>query len=274
MPLVQSQCGENYLTFDEEKHRYILNGKRVPGPTTFVKGGFPMGEALFNWNIKQGAEWAVATFEDEVSKLPKGKKLTKAKLDDIIKACPGAAKTKMEAAGSIGSIIHDYSYLIELGREAEAFAVLQKNEKHPDISKILKGVEKFHEWHNKNRDTLVASESIVASVSESYGGKFDRLAERPGVGLILSDFKTGKSIYVDQFIQLGAYVRAIREWLKMEVSGIEILRFGKEEGEFETKMITGEEIQAFEQQAILARRTYAFRLKWEADKRFAWKGRK
>jgi hypothetical protein len=136
--------------------------------------------------------------------------------------------------------------------------------------KLLNGIGKFKTWKEGNKDELIASESLIASPTHLFCGKFDRLARRNG-RLILDDFKTSNSIYLDHFIQLGAYSIAIREWLGMNVEGLEILRFGKDDGEFETLLIDDpKEIKMFEEQAIRCRQTYEFR-KMEQDPRWEWK---
>jgi hypothetical protein len=107
-----------------------------------------------------------------------------------------------------------------------------------------------------------------------FCGKFDRLARRPGVGLVLSDFKTSSGIYADQKIQLAAYAVAIEFWMGLTVDAIEILRFGKDDGEFETELVTSKAaIHEFMQQAKRCRATYEFKKQWDRPK-YKPKGKK
>ena len=255
MSLVQSEFNGNYLTFDETKHRYILNGERVPGPTTFIKEGFPVSEGLINWKIEQGARFVLQNTE----------KLTSA---DVIKGAKVAWKDAAQAAANIGTIVHDYAYLTEVGKEAEAQSLVLKSQDLPDWNKIKNGMNKFDAWKDENNDQLLFSEAIVANITHKFGGKFDRLAVRHHK-LVLSDFKTSSGIFVDMFIQLGAYSLAIKEWLGQEVDVFEILRFGKEDGEFQVQQFdsTGDLIW-FEQQAIRCRETYEFKKFWESKPPF------
>lgn len=273
MPLIESIHDGHVLTFDEDKHRYTLDGQRVPGPTTFGKGGYPTSEMLIGWMVGQGSKY---TAEQLYKLIQENKELPNdTRLKEIIKESKTAYRAVAQAAADIGTVVHDYAYLTELGRTREALQLLSAHENTPAWEKINNGVKKFEAWKGEHlSDEIIASEAIVGSVEESYGGKFDRLAYRPGVGLVLSDFKTSSGIYVDMFIQLGAYVKAIDEWMEKKVDAMEILRFGKEDGEFQTLMIhSKEEMEAFVRQAIFCRRTYKFRLKWESDKRFKWMGR-
>lgn len=276
MSLIQSTSNGHYLTFDDDKHRYILDGERVPGVTTFGHGGYPTSEALISWMKGQTGN---AVFDALLSQQGGGYyphvvfPISETERKEIVKKAKTADRTKSEEAADIGTLVHDFCYQTEVNKVVSK-ELLDKIGLHKDKEKILAGVDKFTEWRKTNADEMVASESIIASPTHSFGGKFDRLARRDGK-LILSDFKTSGAIYVDQFIQLAAYRIAIQEWLGMTVEGLEVLRFGKDDGEFETKMIDKpEEIKAFEEQAIRCRYTYIFRNKWESDKRFKWGGSK
>lgn len=265
---MRSEKDGHILEFDEEKHRYRLDGNAVPGTTTFAKGGYPTSELLTSWMIGQGAEYAYdhATGERK----------------EVIKAAKTAYRVKAQEAASIGTTVHDYAYLTESGRVREALQLLSEHEDSPNWEKINSGAKKFDTWHAQNKGETVLLEAIVASVVHQYAGKFDHLSLRNGL-LVLSDYKTSNGIYVDQFIQLAAYAIAIEEWLDkwlaqynlpLKVGGLEILRFGKEGGEdFQPLMVTEPaEIEAMKEQAIRCRQTYKFRLAWESDRRFKFNG--
>lgn len=261
--LIQSRKDNHFLTYKEETepkpvHSYTLDGDHVPGATTMGHGGYPTSEALISWMKSQSAEAAF----DIGFKLGKvGVPPTDTERKEIIKTAKSADKKKSKEAAEIGSLVHEYCYQLEMTKVSEE--LLSKIKQHPDKDKIELGIEKFTEWKKTNEDKIVASEQIVASITHKYGGKFDRLATRNGV-LILSDFKTSSGIWVDHKIQLAAYRIAIREWLGLDVQGIEILRFGKEDGTFEAELVTDPNtLSDLEQQAIRCRETYAFRSKYE-----------
>lgn len=198
--------------------------------------------------------------------------LEKKTYEQIIKRAKTAYKVEAEEAAGIGTVVHDFAYLTELGRDGEALQLLKLHEGTDQWGRIQNGIEKFKAWKKENEDELIASEQIVASVEYAFGGKFDRLAKRDGT-LILSDFKTSNGIYPDQFIQLASYKIAIKEWLGLDVQALEVLRFGKEDGEFHTLMVDDEvEILDFTMQAIRCRKTYEFK-KIENDKRFKFGGK-
>jgi hypothetical protein len=287
---MQSECNGHHLTFldDADRHKYILDGEQVPGGSTFTKEGYPMSENLLSWNVRKACEYGVSAAWDAGAL---GTKKTKKAMNEIVAAAKKVPKQLATAAASIGTIVHDFAYWHEKGDLARALATQTAAENHPDIVKINHGIELFLEWKDKNRDEMIASEEIVAlpcnhhgedigehQLCHCYAGKFDRLVRRGG-RLILSDFKTSSGIRVEQFLQEGAYAPAIEYWMREKlggelIGGFEILRFGKEDAEFETMLITDpDEIKAIVRQALVCRMTYAFRRKWEMDKRFKFIGK-
>ena len=256
------------LTFDDVKHEYVLDGVKVPGPTTFIKGGYPSSPALFNWYAKTAATAAcglVSEYYRTHMQLPE--------MGGVIDVAKNAPMTEAKKAANIGSIVHDFAYLFELGEEEKAKALKKEAMDTPDWVKVKNGIDKFLEWKWSNRDVLIATERIVASPDIEAAGKFDRLAYREGVGVVLSDFKTSNGIYVDQFIQIAAYSMMAKDWLDIDVNAYEVLHFSKKNGAFKTQIITDlQERQDFAQMVRTCRDVYAFREKWEKDKRFAWLG--
>jgi hypothetical protein len=266
----KDKLGLHRLLFNEKKHKYILDGNHIPGATTFCKGGYPTSEALISWQKGQAASYALDIgFQLGLV----GEPLAETRKKEIIKEAKKKDKEAAKSAAAIGTLVHEWCYQLETkGNPSEE--LVAKIMQHPDRIKIENGINKFTEWKKGNQDEIVLSESIVASLVHNYGGKFDCLRRRNGI-LILSDFKTSSAIYLDYFIQLGAYCLAVKEWLGLSPLGLEVLRFGKEDGEFQTMLIDDpNEIKAFEEQAIECRKTYKFRLEWENDERFKWKGAK
>lgn len=262
MALIQSQHNSDYLTFDEEKHEYTLNGKVVPGPSTFVKGGMPSSMALTGWMVGQGASYAI---EQVLS--------GRTDVEKVIRESKTAYRTKAEEAASIGTIVHDFAHLTELGKGGDAARLRQGLEKDPRYPSIEKAVRNFESWRAENTGEVLQLEQIVASTKFGFAGKFDRLEKRGGKNIIC-DYKTSTGIYLDMFLQLAAYKIAIEEWLEIPIHGMEILRFGKT-GDFETLMIKKpSEIKEFERQTVLCHKTWDFNREWSADKRFSWKGKK
>lgn len=273
-----SHDGKHTIQFNEASHRYKLDGKACTGVTTFIKAGYPTSMGLIQWMKGQSINYIWETFTEPSE--PAGKYFPK-DLDagytendkkELFKAAKAADQKPAQEAADIGTLVHDFAYLSELGKTQEAKALQNQIIQLPleSKTKILNGINRFNDWKKETKDELIKSEALVASPTHLFCGKFDRLARRNG-RLVLGDFKTSNSIYLEHFIQLAAYRLAIREWFGLEVSGLEVLRFGKEDGEFETILIDKpEEITMFENQAIRCKQTYDFR-KMEQDPRWDWK---
>lgn len=243
---------------DAEKkiHRYWLDREPTPGVTTFNKDAYPESFFLVGWKIGQGAKFVMDSL---LEKARLNEAIDEKWIEQTIKSSKVAFKKAAKEAADIGTLLHDYAYCHETEKPFDDYELI----KHPDAQKVLACVAKFKEWKQQNVDEIILSETVVASVRYQFAGKFDRLVRRNGL-VILSDFKTSRGIYTDQFIQLASYKIAIEEWLGMQVHGLEVLRFGKDDAEFETKLVTDkDEINAYESQAKRNRETYGFRQRFD-----------
>lgn len=272
--------GKHTIQFNEKSHRYKLDGEATTGVTTFIKAGYPTSMGLIQWMKMQSIQhvWNELMEQDPASMWWRYKPhsgeggIAEDTRLEIVKAAKAADQKPSQEAADIGTLVHDFAYLSELGKTQEAETLQNQIIQLPleSKTKILNGMNRFNDWKKETKDELVKSEELVASPTYLFCGKFDRLARRNG-RLILGDFKTSNSIYLEHFIQLAAYRIAVREWLGLEIQGLEVLRFGKEDGEFETMLIDKpEELKVFEEQAIRCKQTYDFR-KMEQDPRWDWK---
>lgn len=243
--------GAHFLEFDEDAHKYWLDRKLVPGVTTAIKGGSPESPGLTSWKVGEASKYAVQAVLNEASS---GSILTDKLLAQIVKDSKTAYRKSSAEAASVGSLVHDYAYCTENNKYFDDSRILE----HPDSQKVLSCIAKFREWRAHNLDQMILAEVCVASVKHQIGGKFDRLIKR-GDKTILGDFKTSNRIYIDNWLQLALYRVLIKEWLGVIVDGIEVIRFGKTDEDFEVETITSKkQIKAFEQAAIRAVETYKF----------------
>ena len=248
--VARSFDNKHVIEFNEGSHRYKLDGKQACGVTTFIKGGYPTSQGLISWQKGQALEYlwnAVVNKNTLLEEKP-----------ELFKAAKAADRAVAQEAADIGTVIHEYAFLYETHGDKDALSATVAQLPEESKNKIYNGIEKFKSWRSTMDDRLQSVEALVASPTHLFCGKFDKLAYRSGK-LILSDYKSSKSIYLDMYIQLGAYAIAIEEWLGLRVEGLEILRFGKEDGEFETMLVDKpEEIAEFKRQAIRCRETYEF----------------
>lgn len=260
-------------------HRYkwicLCHAKKPStGVTTFTKGGYPTSMGLIHWMKGQSIEFIIKWFEKrgntDISDL------TEKEYEKLLKDARAADRTVSQEAADIGTLVHDFAYLTELNKPQEAQTLYDQILTLPDEvkEKAVNGINGFKGWKKDHLDDeLELSETLVASPMYCFCGKFDRLVKRQG-RRILGDFKTSKGMYLDQMIQLAAYRIAIREWLGLEVQGLEVLRFDKKNGDFDPLLVDDpKELAKFEMQAIRCRDTHEFK-KLENDPRWDWKKRK
>lgn len=184
--------GKHVLEFNEGSHRYKLDGERVKGATT-VGAAYPKAEALIRWMVKQGIEEYVN-------------------------------KTQLTKGADVGTALHTFAECYEKGIPFDQ-RLIDLSPYKVDIERVI---GRFLNWRKSNTDKIVASEEIVASVELQIGGKIDTLRDREGLGLVLSDYKTSKGIYMEQLNQVvGIYRRAYREWKNLDIPYVEIVTFPK-----------------------------------------------
>ena len=133
-------------------------------------------------------------------------------------------KAVRDQAGDIGTLAH-YLILCEIqGIEPDTSEYSKQN-----IDKAETCMIKFLDWQKQNPFKAMFVETPLVSETYKYGGTIDCFAQR-GEELILIDFKTGKAIYSDQFIQLASYKNLLQE-AGHKFDKTMILRIGKNEEE-------------------------------------------
>lgn len=95
----------------------------------------------------------------------------------------------------------------------------------------------FFEWKSRHEIEPIKCEVPFVSETLKYGGTIDCYCLLDGKPTLL-DFKTGKAIYEEYFVQLAAY-RNLLEEQGLPVERCQILRIGRDETEgFEERAVT------------------------------------
>ncbi len=251
--------GKHTIEFNEASHRYKLDGKACVGVTTFLKGGLPTSQGLISWQKGQALEYLWAQLVDRGSALSD---LTEEELlpykADLFKKAKLADRGTAQGAADVGTVLHALAEHKARGETMQVVELLDKVrgvEKWPQIESCFL---KYLDWDAQNKGEFLASEQLIASPQYLFCGKYDLLSKRNGK-IVLSDYKTSKAIFLEHKIQLAAYRLALRQWSNIHVDAIEILRFSKEGGTFETCLVDNPtELQALEEQAVRCRQTYGF----------------
>ncbi len=228
------------LVFDEVEHDYFLDGVQVPGATGVGKA-YPPSDGLVQYMIRQGIE-----------EYKTGKKLKRKAL--------------------VGSILHDYAFCLRTGKVFDT-SILDGHVDEEEIKTRMKLVDQFFD---EQHDELIMAEEIIASVEHQYAGKFDVLVRR-GDEIILQDYKSSKGFFESQFIQLGLYANALKEWKGIQVTGFEIIRFAENATKPESFLIDDSTaLIEFIQQGLRLRDTLTFQNKWKTffDKKYRQESRK
>ena len=176
------------------------NGNRVPSVTTII--GILAKPALIDWAWKLG--------------------------------CQGIDYKKVrDTAGDIGTLAH---YLIMCDIKGEQADTSEYSSQ--DIDKAETCLIKYWEWKKTNPIRPIMTEEALVSELYHYGGTLDCFAEREDTEeFVLIDFKTGKAIYNEHFIQLAAYENLLAEH-GYHFDKTMVLRIGKDESEgFEVREI-------------------------------------
>ena len=176
----------------------LKDGTRVPGTTTVT--GLLNKPQLVSWANRLGLEGIdSSTYTDEAAK--------------------------------IGTLAH-----------AMVVAHLQKEEIDQDqysrvqIDLAENSLISFFEWKKRHEMLVYQCETPMVSEKLRYGGTIDCYCLLDGVPTLL-DFKTGKAVYDEYFVQLAAYKNLLEE-KNLPVKECRILRIGRDESEgFEERTV-------------------------------------
>jgi hypothetical protein len=169
------------LLFDEEKHRYTLDGKRLTSVTTILGGGIPK-PFLVPWAAKKAAEeaWELRHLTD------------RDRFVQLAKAGPDAERDK---AAVRGTTIHALAEEILHGRPLDV-----PEELYPYVDGYVRFLDRFQV------SPLLTEKTVFLSEFNS-GGRFDAVGYIPTVcdGPVLWDVKTSNGVYPETKLQTAAY---------------------------------------------------------------------
>jgi hypothetical protein len=162
----------------------------------------------------------------------------------ILKEAKGKPKEHLDDAGKIGTIIHGYAetyfkYQIEHGVAMDNPLDLLKDEKdfraHSGFRAFLDCIKEIN-WKP------IHSEIKTYSLIHKYAGTIDAIGTTD-IGYAIGDIKSSNQIGNDYYMQLAAYAMAEYERTGKEFKDFWIWRFGKEDGTFELRHLTQEDIE-------------------------------
>ena len=231
--------------FYDRARFYTIAGKRLPSVTTIL--GVIDKPGLGPWYAKmerQAFETAILEIASSVGPI------TGIGLLDQIMLRVGKAKAGDKAkdkAANIGSGAHawiEWETKRRLGKDAGP------EPKIPDES--LVATMAWQDWARSADFQPVRSEFSVYSLSEGYAGTADWLARVNGK-LTLGDYKTGKAIYPESYLQNVAYRHAAHEMGAPKIEHGLIVRLPKtlDDPEFEAAPVPEIDFDVFRSALVL-----------------------
>jgi hypothetical protein len=201
------------LTFNEELHRFKVNGESVPGVTSITGIIDKSGPLVY---------WAVGLAADYLENIIKSGIMVSY---SHIEEAANQHRIKKDDAANAGTLVHKW---------AERFITGQETGDNIEDPRIKNGVFAFLKWVKDTNIKFKESEFIVYSKKHKYAGILDLVAEIDGK-LVLVDFKTSTGIYPEMFLQVAGYKLAYEEMTRRKIEKRIIVRFDKETGDFETR---------------------------------------
>ncbi|MCA1832594.1 MAG: hypothetical protein LC750_07655, partial [Actinobacteria bacterium] len=172
-------------------HAYRLDGQKADGVTSIIKGGLP-APALTYWAANTVAQYVI----DHLDEVTEAVHLHPDTAYYHLKESPWRDR---DLAANRGTEVHRYAEMFLTGDESDL--------EIPD--ELVGHVEMLAAFLNDWQPTFHQVECVVGNRQYRYMGRFDFLADIPGLGFVLGDWKTSRSgIYPETALQLAAYRHA------------------------------------------------------------------
>lgn len=227
--------GDVQLDFSDSSHRYTIfhKGQKLFGTcgvTTII--GVLDKPQLVQWSANM-------TNDAWIDGLSNAKKIDEVLLHKLSKEAPLAWRMKRDAAGGIGTLIHDWiegyiKWKLKLGEKPIP----------PENDILRASVTKFLLWERAEGVTFTATEKKIYSLKHNIAGTCDFLYVTKDGKLGIGDIKSSKGIYDSFSLQVAAYRYMLEEEVRYTTGAtpisyeeMTIVRVGKDDGELEVKKI-------------------------------------
>jgi hypothetical protein len=107
----------------------------------------------------------------------------------------------------------------------------------PENPKVVNGITAFLKFQKEHKIKWIESERVVYSKKHDYAGILDGVGMMDGA-LTLIDFKSSNGLYDEMRFQVAGYQIAYEEEIGKKFDKKVLIRFGKEDGEFEVYDLT------------------------------------
>lgn len=209
--------------FDEKKHIYTLDGKRLYGVTTVL--GVIAKPALIQWAANMAVEYVAEHLPSAIG--------NREDLTAVLKEARVAHRKKKEGAADIGTIIHKVieNWVSKSEEPIKGYDKLTEDEERI----VGTAVQNFKDWVWKNEAKILSSEKRLYSEELWVAGTADLVLEIKGKTYI-GDIKTTSGIYdKTPFFQCAGYRKMCEDMDGTKFDGSVIIRLDKKTGELEEK---------------------------------------
>lgn len=159
-----------------------ITGESVYSVTTAIENGIPK-PGLVKWAAKSAARYAVENWEN----------WTHLGNEEAVELIATAHEREKEEKADKGDEVHTSSENLLKGT--------------PD-GKARRHMKQLEDFLSVSEYTPVFTEVTVWNRTHEYAGTADLIARMPSGGLCLIDYKSGKSVWGEAFLQLEALARA------------------------------------------------------------------
>ena len=241
----------------------------LPSVTTFL--GAIAKPALVQWSAK--VERAlVAGIAEEVFKSNPSDVSTALRvlLDARLRQTKYACNTKLEAAGDIGTALHERIEW-ELKKRLAATAITEAIEPPVIAQEAQWAFDAWEKWAAESNLEPLMIEQRVYSLKYGFAGTTDIIGKVNGQ-LVVGDWKTSSGVYLEHLIQVSAYREALQEmghYPGERIGGI-VVKLPKTAGDkkFKATVVTPEEMDEHFKTFLAVRDLWVAIKKFESDKRY------
>ena len=205
------------ILFNEARHMYFDEKGNHLISVTAATGVVDKSGALMGWAVKMAKNFLIDNWDT-------GKIITESQKMELIEEAGKQHRIFKKKAADCGTLIHKW---------VEEWITGQKPAM-PEDEKVVNGITAFLKFQDEHKVKWKESERLVYSKKHNFCGILDAIGVMEKE-LVLIDFKSSNGIYDEMRFQVAAYRLAYEEEMNKEIHRSIILRFGKEDGEFEVK---------------------------------------
>lgn len=248
--------GQVTIEYDYDKHIYSLvtpTGLEQLISSSSVGKIIDKSDALVPWACKMMEQKLLATVP-MLMEMPDGQQgflSTEEGFKKLVAAAKTAHKDKLEDAGKVGSVVHDW---IERYIKAQISNVSFSLDV-PEEERARNGVCAALNWMNQHKVRWISTERKVYSRQYKYAGTLDGLCYVSSCSdprccpvaftnrLTVADWKTSNYLYIEYILQVTSYLVAYNEETNANAVDRWIIRLGKDDGEFDPWHLGPETLQ-------------------------------